>query len=177
MTTKAQRTRTAAIERLRDLGLKPGSTVYTTNVHTSRSGMTRYLKVTVVGSDGQIVNITGPVCDLVGYRWSQDYGAAKVEGVGMDMGFALVYSLSRMLFPNGHDCTGAPGCPSNDHSNDYNEAAHRADTNLGIERPGRRDEDFAAWRAEVQRILDEELGYRAGRHHADGGYALTQRWV
>lgn len=39
------------------------------------------------------------------------------------MGFELVYSLSRTLFPDGFDCIGEGDgygtfCPSNDHSND-----------------------------------------------------------
>jgi len=34
----------------------------------------------------------------------------------MDMGFHLVYSLSRALYPDGFACVG-DYCPSNDHSN------------------------------------------------------------
>jgi hypothetical protein len=44
-------------------------------------------------------------------------------GAGMDMGFALVYNLSRSLYPNGFDCIGE-SCPSNDHVNGYNRSHH-----------------------------------------------------
>ena len=44
----------------------------------------------------------------------------KVSGAGMDMGFWLVYTLSRALWPDGYACIGE-GCPANDHSNGLRE--------------------------------------------------------
>lgn len=59
------------------------------------------------------------------YRnWEKSLGLT-VGGCGMDMGFHLVYNLSRVLFPSGFECIGK-GCPSNDHSNgDRNYEPHR----------------------------------------------------
>ena len=62
---------------------------------------------------------------LLGMR--VDDGAVKITGTGiMDMGFALVYDLSRTLYPDGFECIGKDAqCPSNDHSNgDRNYAKH-----------------------------------------------------
>ena len=76
------------------------------------------------------------------------YDAVIRGGCGMDMGFDLVYSLSRALFPS-YQCLGrrykdenGPACPSNDHVN-----------------PGPHRDNFGA--AVV---------------HTDG-YALSQRWL
>jgi len=51
---------------------------------------------------------------LEGY--DRRHEGAKASGCGMDMGFALVYDLSRILFKEGFECIGEH-CPSNDHSN------------------------------------------------------------
>jgi hypothetical protein len=75
--------------------------------------------------------------------------AIKVGGCGMDMGFSLVYGLSRTLYREGHACTigedhghhsGTDYCPSNDHVNDRNWSRYE-----GL--------------------------------HSDGGYAVSQRWL
>lgn len=117
-----------SIAHLRSL-LKPGDTVYTTLRHVSRSGMNR--RITLCVGDGKAVtNITwhaahalgDPIKNRAGYV--QDVGIS-VSGCGMDMGFNLVYNLSRVLFPQGFDCIGER-CPSNDHSNgDRNHAPHK----------------------------------------------------
>lgn len=97
--------------------------------------------------------------DREGFRWlsyraaailgnTMGHDAVRVGGAGMDMGFHLVYTLSRTLYPDGFDCVGlyqdnrtdGPRCPSNDHSN------------------GLRD-------------------YGPSIRHEDGGYALRQRWL
>src|SRR3990167_5500047 len=55
-------------------------------------------------------------------RWG-----VRVGGCGMDMGFHLVYNLSRVLFPDGFDCIGKD-FPANDHSNgdrDYKPHTHK----------------------------------------------------
>jgi hypothetical protein len=61
-----------------------------------------------------------------GWRRDERYGGIKQHGAGMDMGFGLVYTLSRSLYPNGFECIGER-CPSNDHSNgdrDYTPHTH-----------------------------------------------------
>jgi hypothetical protein len=172
-----QQRRVHAIERLLaedGYNLKPGDVLYTTTLHTSRSGMTRHIKVTQV-SDGKPHDISGLVAIATGQRTAPN-GGIIVGGCGMDMGFSVVYDLSRTLFPKGHNCTGEHGCPSNDHSNDYGSASHRADEALGVDVHGRR-ERFTEWRAKVQEYLDGPLGYYPERVHSDGGYAISQRWL
>ena len=122
-----------------------GSTARTILRHASDSGMTRW--ISVLGPDDRDVSRT--VASVLGLRLGARHSGIKVEGCGMDMGFHLVYSLSRTLYPQGHPCTGhdrngprgARRCPSNDHSN------------------------------------DRTMSYRRGRKHRDGGYAINQTWL
>lgn len=173
----------AAVDRLLaedGYNLKPGDVLYTTTLHTSRSGMTRHIKVTRI-TDGSPFDISGLVATATGQRWHND-GGVVVGGCGMDMGFSLVYGLSRTLYPNGHDCTGTTGCPSNDHNNDWNEATKRADVHFDIDpygndRPALRAIWGSEWEKKKADIMTTELGYRTDRHHDDGGYAISQRWL
>lgn len=92
--------------------IKPGSTVYTACTHVSRSGMMRYIKCYIVKKN-EIVNIDWYIERVTGYK-SHDYKGLKVQGCGMDMGFHLVYSLGRCLWPKGarkfsHNRNGDPG--------------------------------------------------------------------
>lgn len=92
--------------------LKPGDTVYTQLNHVSRSGLTRHIEVKII-RDNQPLNATYQVGKALDYRIKND--GLVVSGAGMDMGFHLIYSLSRVLFPH-FECIGKD-CPSNDHSN------------------------------------------------------------
>lgn len=133
-----------ARERLRGW-LKPGDTVRTISRHTSRSGMSRSISPIIDGEDW-----SGMVARAIGAKFDERNGGVIMGGCGMDMGFALVYSLSRSLWPQGFDCIDPePGgysrvCPSNDHSNHY---------------------------------LDKRNGRETPAHHSDGGYALNQWWL
>lgn len=174
--------RQAAVIALRDdYKLIPGSVVYTTVLHVSRSGMTRAIKAIIV-RDGVAEDVSWLVAKAIGGRLHNDYGGVKMSGCGMDMTFALVYALSRSLFPDGHDCTGDRDCPSNDHANDWGVAQRKADAEMadeghetyGLDRDARTD-----WLTERNAKMDRirtELGldYRKGRHHSDGGYALKR---
>lgn len=122
-----------ALEHLRSI-LKPGDTVYTHVENVSASGMTRRIRAYVIRDNGPR-NISGYVGRVLDWKVNRDEMSVTVSGCGMDMGFHLVYALSRSLFRDGFDCIGGR-CPSNDHSNRENNA-----------------------------------------HHADGGYALRQRWL
>lgn len=107
-----------AIERLREW-IAPGSEVYTILRHVSRSGMSRSISVAgIEEEDGRrrIFDYDYNVARALGERIDRERGGVKVAGCGMDMGFHLVYSLSRTLFPDGFGCVGKE-CPSNDHSN------------------------------------------------------------
>jgi hypothetical protein len=112
----------ASIRHLREM-LKPGDVVHTILRHSARSGMMRHISLVVVMKDtGAVHDITGYAADALDMRRAAD-GGIKAGGCGMDMGFHLAYSLSRMLFRN-FDCIGE-NCPSNDHCNgDRNRKPH-----------------------------------------------------
>jgi hypothetical protein len=104
--------------------IKPGDTVYTIIRHVSSSGMTRHISVLAKMGD-DFIHPNYAVSKVLEYPLVTGNGsdAVKVGGCGMDMGFHLVYNLSRRMFPNGFDCIGR-GCPSNDHSNGENNKHH-----------------------------------------------------
>jgi hypothetical protein len=96
----------------------PGTTVYTVLEHVSRSGMSREIRTVLLSPDGDRVVDLHPnymVSQILGERQGKSDGVI-LGGTGMDMGFHLVYSLSRHLYRDGFSCIGS-GCPSNDHSN------------------------------------------------------------
>ena len=108
---------------IRDLRaeLKPGDTLYTKTVHTSRSGMLRKIAVYLVRGN-EPLNRSYDAAHALGWPLDRDTDAVRVSGCGMDMGFHLVYELSRVLFPKGYALPA--GKKSNDksdppgHSND-----------------------------------------------------------
>lgn len=119
--------------------LKPGDTIYTVLRHVSKSGMSRSIQL-LISRKSSLIDITWYAARALDDKIDQNYGGIKIGGCGMDMGFALVYNLSRKMFPNGYQCAGE-GCPANDHHN-------------------------------------HPYPDRDGKmHHADGGYALNQRWI
>lgn len=178
MTTQKQRDRDHAIDLLlNNWGIKAGDTIHTVTLHTSRSGMSREIKAVRVDADGPH-DISHLVAKVIDTRYG-NRGGVVMGGAGMDMGFALVYALSRALFPNGHECTGDRTCHSNDHSNDYNESTRMAKARLlgDAWATDLTDEQWEQVRDLADTIRNEELGYRKGRHHSDGGYALGQVWL
>lgn len=142
--------RQASIETLRAL-LPPGSVVSTALVHVSRSGMYRVFRP-IITADGEPCDISWHVLRAgIGSKPRSGGAGVGMSGCGMDMGFALVYELSRTLYPDGFPCTGETErdkryprwdkrCPSNDHSNG--------------------DRDFTP-----------------GKQHTGGGYALRHRHI
>lgn len=143
--SKSQTMKIEALARLREM-VKAGDTVLTILRHVSRSGMNRSISPVVDMQDiGYLVARVG------NDKMDQTHGGIKQTGCGMDMGFNLVYNLSRDMFPDGFGCVGE-GCPSNDHSNgDRSYVKHWDKT------PGKDALTFH-W-------------------HKDGGYALKQRWL
>ena len=87
-----------AIEQLRK-DLKEGATVYTILRHCSASGMSRDISLVMV-KDGELRNITWYAARAMGYACKLRDGSnvIRVGGCGMDMGFHLVYGLSRTIF-------------------------------------------------------------------------------
>lgn len=104
-----------AIMQLRAL-IQPGETIYTTLKHVSRSGMYRAINVHVM-KDNQPRRIGYLVARAINARYDTKHEAVGIGGCGMDMGFHLVYTLSRVLFRDNFHCTGK-GCVSNDHHNE-----------------------------------------------------------
>ena len=92
--------REQAKDELRKL-LKPGTTVYTILNHCSTSGMSRSISLAIGQKDGSIRNLDYLVATAKGARIDEKHGGLRVGGCGMNMGFHLVYSLGRTLWPNG----------------------------------------------------------------------------
>lgn len=153
--------RAEALDRLQRW-LSPGDTVYCILRHVSRSGMQRTIQ-TVKLEDGQPLYLGYNVARVIGASYDDKREGVKVDGCGMDMGFHIVYSLSRVLFPLGFGCIGQT-CPSNDHSNG--------------------DRDYTPDNQALLLELTQNSVSLQPQHmtpvehwHNDGGYALTARWL
>lgn len=96
-----QSERDKSIQYLREK-LKPGDTVNCILRHVSASGMSRHISLFIDGKDGP-EPISVPAALAMGEFPKEYHGhmTIKVGGCGMDMGFHLVYNLSRTLFPDG----------------------------------------------------------------------------
>src|SRR3989304_5798546 len=95
-----------AKQKLKDM-LPPGTTVYTVLRHVSQSGMFRIIDMQIKTETG-ISRIPPYLLDDVGFYYKQDKREAgyRVSGCGMDMGFAIVYDLARILYNEGWVCIG-----------------------------------------------------------------------
>lgn len=87
-----------AINRLRSV-IKPGDTIDCILRNCSASGMTRQISLYHKGEN--ITFEAASVLEENPYNEFRGQRAIKVGGCGMDMGFDLVYRLSRRLFPDG----------------------------------------------------------------------------
>lgn len=90
---------TESIERLTEV-MPKGSTVFTVVRSVSRSGMSRVISVHTVTKDGDIRDWSYNVARVLG--WTLTDEGITAQGVGMDMGFYLVYTLSRALHDDGY---------------------------------------------------------------------------
>lgn len=88
-----------AVKRLRKM-LRPGQTVYCVLRHVSASGMTRRIDFYAIKGK-EHVYLSGYMATALGMRRHASKDGLIVEGCGMDMGFAVVYDLSRTLYPKG----------------------------------------------------------------------------
>lgn len=98
--SKASEKRAEQIEAIKFLRkrLRPGATVHCSLASVSRSGMHRWIKLFIIYR-GELWNISGYVARACDLRWKD--GAVGASGCGMDMGFAIVYELGRVLWPKG----------------------------------------------------------------------------
>lgn len=154
--------RRAATDTLRSL-LSVGDVVRTLTVHTSRSGMTRVIR-TMIAVDGDVHDVSRLVSLATGVAFDQNHAGARLEGCGMDMGFSLVYTLGRTLWPEGHSCTGW----SRQGARDWN-------TMAGVRAPLPGDVALAC--PSNEHSNERAPHYNGDRVHSDGGYALDQRWL
>lgn len=69
--------------------------------HVSSGGATRVLSFFVV-KDNTIICIDWFLQDFLGYKPHKKFDGVVVKGCGMDMGFHVVYSLSRKLYDDGY---------------------------------------------------------------------------
>lgn len=95
--------------------LKPGDTVFTILRHVSRSGMMRHISLKLLRGDTP-QDLTWLAARVLGDTMAPNNGGLKVGGCGMDMGFHIVFNLSRVVFRDGFKCVG-DNCPANDHFN------------------------------------------------------------
>lgn len=156
MSKHTQAEKTEAIAKLREW-LKPGDTVYTILRHVSRSGMQREISV-VINRDGEMLHPNYSVAKALGYRQGKSDGII-MGGCGMDMGFALVYNLSRALFAEGFGVEGNGGLD---------------DGKPWQPRPASKEEAAKMVKAGVK--FRGRNGDTSGWDN-DGGYALTHRWL
>ena len=90
-----------------------GSTVYCVLRSVARSGMSR--EISFFTSD-EVRCVDWLICRALDRRIGKS--GVKVSGCGMDMGFHVVYNMSRVIYSDGFMCTGERDCPSNDHRNE-----------------------------------------------------------
>jgi len=160
---ESDKNRLDSLKTLREM-LHPGDTVSTILRHVSRSGMSRRISL-IVSRDGELVDITWDAARAMGETvknrsgYVQDAGI-EVGGCGMDMGFHIVYNLSRTLFPEGFTCAGEK-CGSSDHHNHVNPPAGTC-----IEHAQRKPKGTCT-----------DLNCKPWIHTGDGGYALLHRWL
>ncbi len=79
--------------------LKPKDRIYTVLRKVSASGMSRHISFLIV-DDGELQSLDWSIGQALGLKMAEPAGL-KIDGCGMDMGFATVYNLGRALWPNG----------------------------------------------------------------------------
>ena len=87
------------ISLIKSCGIKPGMTIYTSLKHCSASGMTRAIGLHAVDKkSGEIIQLNYLAVKLGVGNFNKKHGGITQTGCGMDMGFDLVYRLSRKIF-------------------------------------------------------------------------------
>lgn len=86
-----------AAESLKIMLQKAEYKVFTNLIHVSQSGMTRRISCFIATAPGELVNIDWYMEKLNVAKRSKK-GGLTVTGCGTDMGFAIVYDLSKILY-------------------------------------------------------------------------------
>ena len=94
--------RTDAIVRLKEW-VKPEDTIYTILRHRSKSGMSRVIDLKVVDRERFDISHLGyNVALALNLRYDKKQEGVRISGMGMDMGYELVYQLGQALYGNGN---------------------------------------------------------------------------
>lgn len=100
MNTAKQREQEEALAHLREI-VRPGDRIYGIVRSVSKSGMSRVISFYKLTAEGPLY-LTGWIGKAIGYRRVDGWrDGLRVNGCGMDMIFAVVYELGRVIFPNG----------------------------------------------------------------------------
>lgn len=138
--------------------ITPGQTIHCILRHVAKSGMSRRISLFII-QNGEPRNITGTAAVAMDRTLNRDEFSIVVGGCGMDMGWHLVYSLSRCLFPDGFgikaSADSAGYSPTQTTPATKEEAAELV--SKGYHFHGRNG-DTSGW-------------------DNDGGYALTHNWL
>ena len=81
--------------------LKKNDTIYCMIKHVSQSGMSRHISFFYIRNNEPRF-ITPRISDFLDYKMNKYHDAIVVGGCGMDMGFHLIYTLSKILFNDGY---------------------------------------------------------------------------
>lgn len=93
--TKKEREQAEAVETLKRWGVVDGTTIHGKVNHVSSSGMSRNIGLYIAESSGNIVDISYWASKALGWGYKDGYsGGVRVSGVGMDMIFHTIDSLS-----------------------------------------------------------------------------------
>lgn len=95
--TRKEREQQEYVDALKSWGVEPGDTIYTVLRHVSPSGMTRVIGVYKI-ENNEPMWLSYATARALGWSFDGEREGVKVRGVGMDMGFHLVYTLSQKLF-------------------------------------------------------------------------------
>ena len=97
-------TKAEAIKTLKE-NIKKGDVIYTQLNYISKSGMMRHIQVRQIENNYPL-DWSRLVAIALDWKEAKSrfggYNGIKVGGCGMDMGFHLVYTLSRVLYNDGY---------------------------------------------------------------------------
>ena len=94
-----QQIKKEAIDYLKSI-IKKDDVLYTQLNHISQSGMMRHISIKYI-KDNKPMDITGYIAEADDWKEAKNrfggYNGIKVGGCGMDMGFHVVYNISKTL--------------------------------------------------------------------------------
>jgi hypothetical protein len=99
-----QQIKKEAIDILKSI-IKKDDVLYTQLNHISQSGMMRHISIKYI-KDNKPMDITGYIAEANDWKEAKNrfggYNGIKVGGCGMDMGFHVIYNISKTLFNDGY---------------------------------------------------------------------------